>query len=162
MKSKLLLSTICLFVSVMFTECKKEGPPGKDGNANVKSSTLTFSTWTWDTANNFEYADFTWGEITSDIANTGTVLIYVDTPAGWAPLPRTIYPDQTYSESQRYTYTTGAFKIIVQDSDWLPPSPALGTWTIKVVAIEASARMANPDLNWDNYEAVKERFNLPG
>jgi len=161
MKSKIYLSL--LLSVIIFNGCKKEGPQGpagKDGNANVKSNTITFSTWNWDGTYGYEYADFTWSEVTSSIVNSGALNIYLSTPAGWAPLPRTIYPTSTRSQSQRYVYSVSSFKIIVQDSDLLPPSPSLGTWTIKAVAIDASARMQNPDLDWSNYNAVKERFNL--
>jgi hypothetical protein len=152
-----LLSTV-----ILINGCKKEGPAGpagKDGNANVQSSTITFSTWNWDAVNKFEYSDFTWSAITPAIANTGTVLVYLSTSAGWTPLPRTIYPSTTYSESQRYTYKTGAFTIVVQDSDLTPPA-ALGTWTIKVLAIESRVMLNNSDVDWANYEKVKERFKL--
>lgn len=163
MKSKLLFALVLLSTLFLFTRCTKEGPEGpagKDGNANVKSSTVTFSNWTWDSGNSYMYVDFTWSAITSSIVNSGALLIYVNTTSGWAQLPRTIYPSASYSESQRFTYNVGSFRIIVQDSDFLQPTPALGTWTIKVVAIEASARKANPDLDWSNYNDVKERFNL--
>lgn len=158
---------ITLFSAIIiFNGCKKEGPEGPagkdgvDGNANVQSSTVTFSSWTWDATNYFEYSDFTWSAITADIANTGTVLVYLNTASGWAPLPRTIYPTATYSESQRYTYTTGAFKIFVQDSDLTAPSPALGSWTIKVLAIESRIMQSNLDVDWSNYNEVVEKFNL--
>jgi hypothetical protein len=150
-----------LFITSIFS-CKKEGPPGKDGkdgNANVQSSTITFSSWNWDSGNNYEYSDFTWSAITSSIASNGAVLVYLSTPAGWAPLPRTVYPTTGYSQSQRFVYNTGTLRIIVQDSDLTQPAP-LGTWTIKVLAIESNIRKANPDLDWSNYNEVKGRFHL--
>lgn len=163
MKNKLYFS-ILLTTLVSFTfSCKKEGPPGpagKDGNANVKSSTVTFSNWAWNSSGLYDYADFTWGEITSDVANNGAVLIYVNNGnGGWLPLPRTIYPNNSYSQSQRYVYATGSFSIIVQDSDLTQPINP-GTWTIRAVAVAGSVRHANPNLDWDNYEAVKKTLHL--
>lgn len=163
MKTKLPYFIFSILLISLSVGCKKEGPPGKDGNANVKSSTLTFSNWTWDgTAGvEYSYADFTWGEITQEIANTGSVFVYVSNGnGGWIPLPRTIYPNNSYSQSQRYVYYVNGFRVIVQDSDLTQPVN-LGTWTIKVVAVASSARQLNPDLDWNNYNAVKERFNLP-
>jgi hypothetical protein len=162
MKNKIYTLTITIILLFSLPACKKEGPAGpagKDGNANVKSSTITFSNWYWDSSNSYDYSDFTWSAITSSISNTGTVLIYLQTPAGWAPLPRSVYPSSSYSESQRYVYNPGTFRILVQDSDLTQPG-ALGTWTIKVLAIESSARKANPNLDWSNYEAVKAAFHL--
>jgi len=154
---------ILIFCLLLIFGCKKEGPAGKDGkdgNANVKSSTVTFSTWNWDSASGYEYSDFTWPEITSSIVSNGAVLMYLNTTSGWAPLPRTIHPSATYSQSQRFVYNVGTFKIIVQDSDLQPPVPTLGTWTIRILAIESSGLRANPDIDWSNYNEVKVRFNL--
>lgn len=162
MKNNFYLTFLLISLLSLNSGCKKEGPPGpagQDGNANVKSSTITFSNWSWDGGNYYDYCDFTWSAITSDINNSGAVLIYLNTPAGWAPLPRATYPSSGYSESQRYTYNTGTFRIIVQDSDLTPPV-SLGTWTIKILAIASSARHANPNLDWNDYEAVKKALHL--
>lgn len=161
-----ILPILLICTLILFNGCTKKGPEGpsgkdgKDGNANIKSTTLTFSSWSWDTTNGYDYCNFTWPEITSSIALTGTVYIYVYTTYGWAALPRTLYPNATYSESQRYTYDTGTFRIIVQDSDLTAPSPALGTWLIKVIAVESSGIQKHPGLNWKNYDEVKKTFNL--
>ena len=163
MEKKLYSSIIVLStIFILFQSCKKEGPvgpAGKDGNANVQSSTITFSNWSWESTSKYEYCDFTWPSITSSIANSGAVIIYISTPSGWVALPRTIYPNTTYSESQRFYYNIGSFRIIVQDSDLSPPA-ALGTWTIKVVAIESSGIKTNPNLDFSDYSAVKLQFGL--
>jgi hypothetical protein len=162
MKNKLHFSIMILTILTFVSGCKKEGPPGpagQDGNANVKSSTITFSNWTWDSNNSYEYADFTWSAITPAINNSGTVLVYLYTASGWAPLPRAVSLSSSYIQSQRYVYSTGAFRIIVQDSDLIQPLP-LGTWTIKVLAIESSVRKANPNLDWSNYNAVRATLHL--
>ena len=163
MKNRITILVITvLFVSIL-PGCKKEGPPGpagKDGNANVKSTTHTFSNWYWNSSYAYDYADFTWGEITSDIVNSGSVFVYLsDGIGGWIPLPRTVFPSSSYSQSQRYVYYQGGFSIIVQDSDLTQPGNP-GTWTIKVLSVAGSVRTANPDLDWNNYEAVKTALNL--
>src|SRR5688572_11878941 len=107
MKEHRLLPALICSIVLLLSSCTKEGPEGpagKNGNANVKTSTLTFSNWTWDSSNSFMYANFTWSEITSSVMNSGAVYLYVNTSAGWAALPRTLYPSSTYSESQRFTY----------------------------------------------------------
>jgi len=163
MKNKFCLPVILTLFITLVHSCKKEGPPGpagKDGNANVKTTTITFSSWTWDGNAGYSFADFTWGAITSDIVNTGGVFIYVSNGSGgWLPLPRTIFPTSSYTQSQRYIYSTGFFRVIVQDSDLLPPV-SLGTWTIKILAVAGSLREANPNLDWSNYEAVRARLRL--
>lgn len=156
---------IISFIGLLFivSGCRKEGPAGQageDGNANVKSSTITFSGWIWQSSNAWSQADFTWPVLTSSIVNSGAMYVYLNTAYGWAQLPRVIYPTSSYSQTQRFYYNVNSFTIIVQDSDLLQPSPALGTWTIKVVAVDASIRLANPDLDWSNYEAVRARLQL--
>ena len=151
---------LLLLLVLAVSGCKKEGPPGKDGNANVKSSTITFSNWSWNSSAYYDYANFTWGAITSDIVNTGGVFVYASNGAGaWLPLPRTIFPNNTYTQSQRFSYYQGGFTVIVQDSDLTPPANP-GTWTIKVLAVASSVRQANPGLDWNNYEQVKVALGI--
>jgi hypothetical protein len=162
MKNKFNLSTLVIISIAFVNGCTKEGPAGprgKDGNTDVQSCTITFSDWSWDASNGYAYADFKWPAITSSLNNSGTILVYLQTPGGWAQIPRSIYPNATYSQSQRYTYNTGTFKIIVQDSDLTQPV-SLGTWTIKVLAIENCVKKANPYLDWSNYNEVKKILHL--
>lgn len=163
MKNRLQITITVAAILLLVIGCKKEGPPGPagaDGNANVKSSTITFSNWTWNSTGLYDESSFTWGEITTDIVNSGGVFVYVSNGAGgWLPLPRTVFPTTSYTQSQRYFYYNGGFTIVVQDSDLTPPVN-LGTWTIKVLAVASSLRHANPNLDWNNYEAVKARFDL--
>lgn len=162
MKTRISMLT-ALIALLTFTGCKKEGPPGpagEDGNANVQSSTITFSNWYWNNSAYYDYSDFTWSAITNDIANTGGVFIYLSNGAGgWVPLPRTVYPSASYSQSQRYIYYQGGFTIIVQDSDLIQPNNP-GTWTIKVLAVASAMRQANPQLDWNDYEQVKKTLKL--
>lgn len=153
--------TPLLFLLILaFSGCRKEGPPGKDGNANVKSSTITFSNWSWNSSGYYDYANFTWGAITSDIVNTGGVFVYESNGSGgWLPLPRTVFLSNNYAQSQRFSYYQGGFTVIVQDSDLTPPANP-GTWTIKVLAVASSVRRANPDLDWNNYEQVKVALGI--
>jgi hypothetical protein len=162
MKIRSLLPICLVGTLTLFSSCEKGDPgePGKDGNANVKAGIITFSSWTWDDSFKYSYSDFTWPTITSSIVDSGALLIYVQTTSGaWAQLPRTIYPSESYSESQRFNYNVGAFRIIVQDSDLKEPLP-LGTWTIRVITIAASIRKANPHLDWSNYDEVKAALRI--
>lgn len=159
MKTKLSLIALFTCALIIFNGCKKDTP-----GPSLTSKTFTFSNWTWDGNTNYkyDYVDLTWDGLTSDIVDNGAVNMYLQTPSGWAPLPRTIALSGTlydYAQCQRYTYDVGRFKIIVQDDDLAEPDP-LGNWTIKIVAISNSQRKANPDLDWNDYPAVKKRFNL--
>lgn len=138
--------------------CKKD-----TAAPTLEQNTFTISSWTWDSNSKLLYSDMPWSEITSDVADNGMLHLYLKTTGGeWAPLPRTVMLSGTlydYAQSQRYTFTSGQFTLIVQDDDLLQPANP-GTWTIRAVAVSGSQRHANPDLNWNNYEEVKERFTL--
>ncbi len=46
----------------------------------------------------------------------------------------------------------------MQDSDFTTPQP--GTGYLKVVVIPCSAKVRNPDVDFNNYLEVKAAFNL--
>ncbi len=149
---------------LMLASCTKEGPVGPQGaagapgNANVKSSTATISNWL--SLNNEYYADIPVPAITQDIVNKGAVLVYrLNAPGSYSQLPITTFPGSTYNRTTEAVHSVGSVRIVVYDSDGTLPG-AQGTQSFKIVVIAPSARTANPNLNWDNYEAVKTRFNL--
>jgi hypothetical protein len=150
--------TLILSSVLLLSACKKDTVA-----PTIESSTTTVSNWIWDNNDKLLYADMTWSAITSDVVDNGTIHIYLKTSGGdWAPLPRTVMLSGTfydYAQSQRFTFNVGRFQLIVQDDDLLQPANP-GTWTIRVVAVSGAQRFANPDLDWDNYEAVKNRFSL--
>ncbi len=156
MKTHILFAT--LLITFAFGGCKKD-----TAAPTMEQNTFTVSGWTWDSNNKFLYADVSWSMITADVADKGMLHLYLKTTNGdWAPLPRTIMLSGAiydYAQSQRYTFRTGGFELIVQDDDLLQPN-APGTWTIRAVAVSGSQRQANPDLDWRNYEAVKKRLKL--
>jgi hypothetical protein len=162
MKSLFFQTVFLAFFLPFFISCEEDPAATPSGTGTVKSRIHTVYNWTWDDSPNadYDYADFYWNEITSDIANEGAVLIYVSNGAGaWIPLPRTIYPSTSFSQSQRYIYGPGGYTLIVQNSTRQEPSDP-GVWTIKVLAVSSTQRRANPNLDWDDYEAVKEAFHL--
>lgn len=155
---------------LMLTSCTKEGAVGPQGatgpqgaagtpgNANVKSSTATISSWL--SLNNQYYADIAVPAITQDIVNKGAVLVYrLSSTGSYSQLPLTIFPGTTYNRTIEAVHSVGSVRIFVYDSDGTLPG-AQGTQDFKIVVIASSARTANPNLNWNNYEAVKTHFNL--
>jgi hypothetical protein len=159
MKNKFLLLASVLLLT--FSACKKEGPAGKDGkdgNANVQSSTFTVTSWGYSAPS--YYADINYSAITAGIINNGAVLVYLSNGSGgYSQLPLTIYPSSSYSETLETVSGPGFVRIFITDSDLTAPITP-GTLTFKVVVIAASARMANPDVDLSNYNQVKKAFNL--
>lgn len=146
--------------------CTKEGPTGPQGatgNANVRSTTFTVNPGDW-------YAFGTSGQvgygfaaeeqvsiITGEIANTGSVLLYVSTGSGWAALPFTV-PLGSWSSSFTYQYQAGAVRIEMYDSDLLTVPPG-NTQTYKVLAIASSGMPVVP-IDLHDYEAVADYYDI--
>jgi len=141
-----------------FTACKKENyddkyqpkgnyqPAGNYGNANVINKTATLS-YTLDTNNNMYSAVVSVPEITSNVINNGLVQCYMSTGSSWMAVANggvscfidagtvTFYTNISMFTSSPYTQ-------------------------VKIVIVSPAGRMANPNVNYKNYEEVKKAFNL--
>lgn len=165
MKNKLQITGILLLLisSLLVNGCKKEGPPGPAGNANVTSRTFYVSSWSWDSPN--YYADFNVPELTADNINSAAVLVYFRTTSGtWYAVPYTQY---TSSSDYHMGFITVAGTVEVTWfydnplSSGSDPNAFYGTTVYyKVVVIPPAERKANPNLDLNNYEAVKAAFHL--
>jgi hypothetical protein len=165
-KTTKIFGMVVLACGLLFASCEKKGEigpagangaNGADGNANVVSSIVTTSAWT--NVSNYWQADFTYPAITSDIVDNGAVFIYIKNGTAYAQLPFTFFTSSTYSSLIDFEYYLGGFSIYSTDSDLTTPANP-GTKTFKVVVISASQRMANPSVNFHNYNEVKNAFNL--
>lgn len=165
-KTAKMFGMFALACGLLFTNCAKDGKTGPagpagtngtNGNANVVSSSLTSSAWTY-VAPSWEMT-FTYPAITQDILDKGAVLVYVQQSSNYYQLPYTFYPASSYSRTYTFVHYLGGLKVFVTDSDLTQPSNP-GSLTFKVVAIAASGKMANPNLNYDDYNAVKKAFNI--
>jgi hypothetical protein len=181
MKKLKSIFAICT-VAVMIASCQKEGPegpqgiqgiqgehglqgvPGQDGNANVHS--VTFS-YTW-ASNDFPFYTYTLNcptsNITSVIINDGAVLGYVSTNNGvnWNPITYYISLGANSHIYFRGSISDGNYAVIIgrDDGGNVTSSLISSTIKVKVVTIAGSARMENPNVNFNNYEEVKKVFNL--
>ena len=156
------LVTIGLLIAgaTTFSNCAKDGatgPAGEDGNANVVSSSITSGSWTFLSPSWSQ--SFTYSAITQDILDNGAVLVYVAEGVNYYQLPYTFYPSSSYSRTYKYVHYLGGLKVYVTDSDLTTPDDP-GTLKFKVVVIEASGLIKNPNVDLNNYQAVKKAFNL--
>ncbi|MBO9635506.1 MAG: hypothetical protein J7578_20550 [Chitinophagaceae bacterium] len=158
-----------LFLSYIFllfiVSCKKEGPAGakgEDGNANVRSGTITLTNtdWKWNSTWAFttntgtstlyttRYADINTPLISQSIADKGSVQLFFkpySSQDAWAPLPF-IYLDITrsYYFNIVFEYSVGRIRVHYY---WTPnavasPPGGLSTYvlpdyTFKYVITEA-------------------------
>jgi len=149
------------------SSCKKEGPAGPqgvagtngaDGNANVQSTTVTVSGWSYSAPS--YYTNITWSGITSSINTDGAVLVYVSNGGGgFSQLPLTMYLSSTYSSTMEVISYTGGVTIYWTDSDLTTPATP-PNYTFKVVAIAPAGLAAHPGIDYKNYAAVKAAFNI--
>ena len=157
------LVTIGLLIAgaTTFSNCEKgedgkDGIDGIDGNANVVSSSITSGSWTFVSPSWSQ--SFSYSAITQDILDNGAVLVYVASGVNYYQLPYTFYPSSVYSRTYTYVHYLGGLKVYVTDSDLDTTEP--GTLKFKVVVIEASGQIKNPNVDLNNYQAVKKAFNL--
>ena len=170
MKNKL-LPLASLSILLLIASCKKEGPQGpagKDGNANVVSSnTVVLSNWSsvYDDGTDFLYSStVTWPTITQDVKDRGVVMVYYhdNTTTNWTAVPYS-EAGTGYSYSMNLDVAVGAVNISFEgyDNTGSPGASALnGLFTVRLVAIPASARQANPNVNLKDYNAVKQAYHL--
>lgn len=169
----LVLSLIALCA---ISSCKKDGPvgpsgaDGRDGNANVISSgEITLYNWSTDYDDGTSFAflhDVAWPGITQEIKNDGVLMMYCRTysDTAWFALP---YSESSLGNSISLNFIiTEPGQVVIRyagyDSNIGSPSLSslTGLMTIRMVAISSSARKANPDLDIQDYNAVKDAFHL--
>jgi len=159
MKKVKLFSLMFLVAGMLVLNgCQKEGPAGedgRDGNANVVSTTVTSSAWI--------YSDPSWtlnipyAAVTQDIINTGAVLVYAKVETSFNQLPLTFYQTPTYSTSVEVSSYAGGVNLIWTDSDLIQPNtPNLETF--KIVVISSAGIAQNPNVDLSNYEEVASAF----
>lgn len=162
MKTTKKLFSILAVALLVFSSCKKEvpgpaGADGKDGTANVTSSTISISTWA---LSGVVYsATLSIGAITQDVMSNGAVLFYIsDGGNGWIAMPYSFYMSGYQSMYYADWYLGGA--VIYNKNSNLATPAYPGTRIFKIVTIGGAARLAYPDLDWNDYNTVKETFNL--
>ena len=151
-----------------------QGPAGHDGNANVVSSSLWVESNDWVLEENeagatYWRVDIDYPAITADIVDYGAVLVYMNDMAQgttWRQLPYTFYysiiedgTEYFYSSSLEVSSYLNCVSIFWTESDFYEGYQP-DRHQFKIVVIAASTYAAHPEVDYSNYEAVKEAFNL--
>jgi hypothetical protein len=179
MKKTTLLMNVCLISGILlFNSCAKDGavgpagtngavgPTGPTGNANVHSQTITVNSWNWthfgtqgQPGDGYQ-ANILYPAITQEIIDKGMVMVYQISNNAAIPLPITIFSKAGSNYSRTFTYAIGVGEIdfAVFDSDFITIAPS-STMTFKVVV--ASGMKGKPNIDWNNYNEVKQMFSLP-
>lgn len=152
------------------TSCEgPQGIPGPPGNANVQSQTVETisSDWDWDAEACNWYLDLQWDAIDFDMVDYGAVLVYMENPTdfyGWHQLPLTLYANEQYSSTIETVYYDDGLTIFWTNSDLQqhqnPCEFYNANLTFKVVLIDAAMYSKHKDIDFSNYEIVKDVFKL--
>ncbi len=176
MKSLKTISGILMLILILsIAGCQKDpvqgpkgdtgatGAQGTQGNANVHWTTFTVnpSDWVYDGTLHSSLVTLSVSGITTDIINSGAVLVYMLTSSGvYAQLPATIYPQNWYSESFDVYTAVGTLQIRVSDSDLSQPGTFSSPITFKAIVISSALLNSNPNLDLNSYAKVKTVLNL--
>lgn len=141
---------------LLFSNCTKtgpvgpQGPRGYDGNANViGENSFSVSSWSYSTNEVAYVASFDDPNITNDVANYGLVMIYMQYANGtWRNLP-----DVVNGTMFSFVFYQGGFDILYTNVNGTTPSFP-GTQTFRAVIVPSSVRKANPNTDWNNYDAA--------
>jgi hypothetical protein len=96
--------------------------------------------------------------ITQDIADNGTVLVYLSFSSGWRGLPFT-FVSGTISRTMVYYYRVGnvTLQLFSNDTD---PAAQVYTGSYKIVVISGRPGKTDEPVDYSDYEAVKAYYGL--
>lgn len=164
------LRLICLALFAVFCMASCRGPQGPEGNANVKSSTVTVKTsdWYWDNNTSWR-VDISFDAIDANITDYGAVLVYMDddTGATWRQLPLTFYYEaqddqgvyRLYSSSLEVSSYDNGVSIFWTENDFFDGFRPT-EHRFKIVVIAASYYNSRSDVDYSDYQAVKAAYQL--
>ena len=145
------------------------GTNGKDGNANVVGKVFTFQVADWTKVTYGTMGKYDYGiavkvpEITQSVVDKGMVVAYRSNGNGaFTALPASYAfegASKVYVISFSVIHGLGRVTFYRSDSDGLtlPPTEAE---TYKIVVITPQGRIANPNVNYNDYAEVAKAFNL--
>jgi hypothetical protein len=158
MKTKSIFTGILVVGLFTFNSCVKDGPvgpQGPQGNANVQSSAVTVTQWSWNTTYSYSSANITVPALTPDIVDRGAVMVYIyNGSTTWEALPFSSVISAGVTTHYEFVYTDNQVTIIISNSDLSIPN--LQTSTFKIVCIAASIMTKHPNTNWKNYSEVQK------
>lgn len=159
--------TACFLAACEITESVPgpQGPPGRDGNANVFSIAYDVREGDWKDfgvegePGFYRYLDLTVPEVNQQIVNSGLVLAYFRErdKDPWIALPYTfISHDPSFTETFDFVYGLGFVSLKSAASD---RGATRYNGTVRVIVAEA-VPVAKRAIDFSNYQEVIELFGL--
>ena len=126
--------------------------------SDAKSQLITISNWTGD--GNGYFGTATVPIITESISTDGAVFCYIESAA-----TQGVYWAMPYSEVQsawtrHWAFANDSDEILIQTQDDDGETPNPGPRNFKIVVIESSGLILNPNVDFTNYKEVEKAFNL--
>lgn len=143
-----------LSIILLFAGCSEDGEDGRDGNANVRSTSVSIKYYEWFGQQGSYSVTVSAPAITSDILAHGDVRVYMKATnsEAYQALPIT-YKD--YS-TIRYWFSVGKIQL-----EYLYNNPSLSVTSdlvFKMVVIDGNPDLVKIDLN--DYDAVSDYYHL--
>jgi hypothetical protein len=149
---------------ILLSGCAKTGPEGPagapgangyNGNANVIGTiNVVLNSSNWVAQGNGWYTTITAPAITQPVVDNGAVIVYEQNGIGWNALPYTYgIISRIYQFQLNTVYVTWA-----NTDNSVTTNP--GNQTYRIVAITASGLKQHPNVDLNNYEAVKAAYGL--
>jgi len=184
----LLLTVVALMVTACEGERGPTGPAGADGNANVKTGTIspTNPEWLWNQYYTLQidpsswmryytrYVDIPVEEITPDIISTGLVLVFFEAHPGsgnWTPLPfQYVSFGAAYAYNLVYDVMEGMIRLhyfysLNDLSGTIPDlqNAVIPTFTFKYMVIEGTAleAMLAREVDVSDHDRITEYLMSP-
>ncbi len=165
MNTKIKILSVSLLAILLIIGCKKktvtgpagpQGVQGINGNANVTNTTFTVTNWT---ATGYAYASDNLYVPSLDLAilTSGLILVYYQTPSNIYNLP---FNNGTYMIAPEFGLNSLRIYSYRNDHAIFPDPSGGSAMIFRIVTIPSSIKKANPEINYNNYKAVAEAFNL--
>lgn len=142
------------------------GPPGRDGNANVFSHTVTFSMDRAAFTDRFASMQFEVPDITDSVVDEGAVLAFFREEDTWTAMPYTFgiespdLPAVDYTVTLGYAYEYRFFEVFYEASTEEIDLAQLADQQIRFVVIDGFP-YGKTGVDLTDYEQVKAYFGLP-
>jgi hypothetical protein len=143
-----------------------DGQDGKDGVANLHIFNFSVPDSAWvDSGTTFTpgaYSTYLYenSEITASMISNGTVMVYQDLANDFTtPLPRTVYLSGIQAQIS-YVAGTGQIRLNLFANDNGHYTPEENPANFRVAFIPKTAKVLFPDLDFKDFDSVKDVFNI--
>ena len=154
-------------IIVLLSSCAKDGDPGAQGptgNANVKSKTFTITPGQWQSSGTvgtdyYKFIDLAFSEITQSVIDNGAVLVYLKASNGSIGQIPVNLPLSGNSINFLPSAVVGTATVELFLGDYQVPNISIN-YEFKVVAIDGTARITHPEIDWNDPFSISKGLQI--